>query len=144
MLGYAFSPASTVSTPCSCPCPCLAYLPALVPDLHQSGSTSCPCPCLCLALLLTFSLDALFITATTTIAIISTCLSLFQYVSSLPFTLFPLSSFIAFQHFSQDMQHVVTTLLSGKAAASQVCRLISERINEEFDSAMAASDALHR
>lgn len=31
MLGYAFSPASTVSTPCSCPCPCLAYLPALVP-----------------------------------------------------------------------------------------------------------------
>jgi hypothetical protein len=26
----------------------------------------------------------------------------------------------------------------------QVCHLISERINEEFDSAMAAADALHR
>ena len=63
--------------------------------------------------------------------------SFYLPVSSLP-------SSIVLQHFSQDMQHVVTTLLSGKAAASQVCRLISERINEEFDSAMAASDALHR
>jgi PAB-dependent poly(A)-specific ribonuclease subunit 3 len=47
------------------------------------------------------------------------------------------------QHFSEDMQNVVATLLSGKSAASQVCHLISERINDEFDSAMAASDALH-
>ena len=66
------------------------------------------------------------------------------FIPSLPPSLPLLHCTALQQHFSQDMQHVVTTLLSGKAAASQVCRLISERINEEFDSAMAASDALHR
>ena len=48
------------------------------------------------------------------------------------------------QHFSPDLQHVVTTLLGGKSAASQICHMISERVHDEFDSAMAASDALHR
>jgi hypothetical protein len=70
-------------------------------------------------------------------------LPIHQHFSLIP-SLSPLPSLPIHQHFSQDMQHVVTTLLSGKAAASQVCHLISERINEEFDSAMAASDALHR
>jgi PAB-dependent poly(A)-specific ribonuclease subunit 3 len=48
------------------------------------------------------------------------------------------------QHFSPDLVHVVTTLLGGKSAASQICHMISERVHDEFDSAMAASDALHR
>ena len=47
------------------------------------------------------------------------------------------------QHFSPDLQHVVTTLLTGKSAASQICHMMSERIHDEYDSALAAGDALH-
>jgi PAB-dependent poly(A)-specific ribonuclease subunit 3 len=46
-------------------------------------------------------------------------------------------------HFSSDMRHVVATMLSGKSSVSQICHLISERIIDEYDSVLAANDALH-
>ena len=47
------------------------------------------------------------------------------------------------QHFSAELHVAVLQLLSGKMAASLVCHLISDKIHDEFDSAMAASDSLH-
>ena len=47
------------------------------------------------------------------------------------------------QHFSAELHVAVLHLLSGKMAASLVCHLISDKIHDEFDSAMAASDSLH-
>ena len=46
------------------------------------------------------------------------------------------------QNFSQDMTHVMATLLVGKATVSQICHLMSQRIHDELDQSMAANDAL--
>jgi PAB-dependent poly(A)-specific ribonuclease subunit 3 len=46
------------------------------------------------------------------------------------------------QHFSADINHVVGTLLVGKATSTQVCHLMSQRIHDELDQALAANDAL--
>ena len=47
------------------------------------------------------------------------------------------------QHFSAELHVAALHLLSGKMAASLVCHLISDKIHDEFDNAMAASDSLH-
>ena len=49
------------------------------------------------------------------------------------------------QNFSQDLQRVVLALLSGKVNINQLCSnpLVSDRIHEELDTAVAAADALH-
>jgi PAB-dependent poly(A)-specific ribonuclease subunit 3 len=46
------------------------------------------------------------------------------------------------QHFRPDLYQVISTLLAGKPIA-HVCHLISDRIQDELDSSMAATDALH-
>ena len=46
------------------------------------------------------------------------------------------------QHFSADLNHVIGTLLVGKATVSQICHLMSQRIHDELDQSMAANDAL--
>lgn len=46
------------------------------------------------------------------------------------------------QHFSADLNHVMATLLIGTASVSQIGHLMSQRIHDELDQAMAANDAL--
>ena len=47
------------------------------------------------------------------------------------------------EHYSSELHLAVLNLLSGKVTASQVCHLISDKMHDEFDMAMAASDSLH-
>jgi PAB-dependent poly(A)-specific ribonuclease subunit 3 len=47
------------------------------------------------------------------------------------------------RHFSADLQHVVATLCIGKTTAQQVSRMIADRIHDELDQSVAATDALH-
>ena len=45
--------------------------------------------------------------------------------------------------FSQDLQRLVGTLLSGNANIGQISHLISEHVHDELDQSMAAADSLH-
>ena len=47
------------------------------------------------------------------------------------------------QHYSADLLRIATGLLAGKANITQVCNALSDRIHDELDTALAASDALH-
>lgn len=47
------------------------------------------------------------------------------------------------QHYSPDLCQVVGTLLAGTRSADQLCHLMHDKICDELDFAMAASDALH-
>lgn len=47
------------------------------------------------------------------------------------------------EHYSSELHLAVLNLLSGKVTAVQVCHLISDKMHDEFDMAMAASDSLH-
>lgn len=47
------------------------------------------------------------------------------------------------QNFTSDLYQTVVALLSGKAPVTQICHLISDRIHDELDTAMLATDALH-
>lgn len=49
------------------------------------------------------------------------------------------------QSYSNDLQRVVLALLSGKLTVFQICnhQTVCERMQEEYDTAMAATDSLH-
>eukprot|EP01041_Mallomonas_annulata_P010985 gene10985-22949_t len=47
------------------------------------------------------------------------------------------------QHYSMDLMAGVSALLSGSTSITQLCRQISERVNDELDLSLAAVDALH-
>jgi PAB-dependent poly(A)-specific ribonuclease subunit 3 len=49
------------------------------------------------------------------------------------------------QHYSIDFQRVIGALLSGKLTVTQICNnpTVADRIHDELDTSMAATDALH-
>jgi PAB-dependent poly(A)-specific ribonuclease subunit 3 len=47
------------------------------------------------------------------------------------------------QNFTSDLYQIVAALLSGKASVTHISHLISDRIHDELDTAMLATDAFH-
>ena len=45
--------------------------------------------------------------------------------------------------YSAELQRAIQLLMSDKAIVSQLCSVISTRIHDELDTALAASEALH-
>lgn len=47
------------------------------------------------------------------------------------------------QHFSAELNHVVSALISGKSSVSQLCHMMADKIQDELESTLASCDALH-